>query len=66
MSGGGIKTRHGRCASCKTSYTWDGLPLLRDARCPKCKMDLRMGKYMALGSSHSVEKPLAAGQEGVQ
>lgn len=59
MSGGGPKTRHGRCTQCKVAYSWDNAPLLRDARCPTCGMDLRKCKLLSVGK-HLFERPTDA------
>lgn len=32
--------RVGLCVRCKVHFRWRGYPLIRDARCPDCGMDL--------------------------
>ncbi len=59
MTGGGIKSRRGRCTACKLVFVWDGPPLLRDARCPRCGMDLRTSLTMSAGQK-LMERPTDA------
>ena len=34
------RARFGRCQECRVSYCWTGLPLVRDAACPRCAKPL--------------------------
>jgi len=35
-----IAYTHGKCTPCRAYYQWEGKPLLRDARCPRCSQPL--------------------------
>lgn len=55
-----VTETRGVCKRCKIKYEWMAPPLLREARCPRCKGRLGLTTLRASGLRHLFETPLGA------